>query len=147
MKVKRKSPDHLNFPIRCTWPNKPDLSGYNYSAISSLVLTADCSQLLRRDREPDGASKSLVRRIDPKLMGDRVQREVPTAELSKKKKVRDEVERAERAAISRKRHNNTVSGFGYLDIVGATQGIEGLTHRPCTMETSQVYELILSMVH
>ena len=32
---------------------KPDLSGYNYGAISSLVLTADRSALPRRDKEPD----------------------------------------------------------------------------------------------
>ena len=34
---------------------KQDLSGYNYAAISSLVLTADRSALPRRDKEPDGA--------------------------------------------------------------------------------------------
>ena len=62
-----------------------DLSGYNYSAISSLVLTADRSALPRRDKEPDGAPTSLAGRIDPKEMGSRVQRERPK-ELEKKKK-------------------------------------------------------------
>ena len=64
---------------------KPDLSGYNYAAISSLVLTADRSALPRRDKEPDGAPTSLAGRIDPREMGSRVQREVPK-DLQKKKK-------------------------------------------------------------
>ena len=33
---------------------KAGLSGYNYGAISSLVLTADRSALPLRDKEPDG---------------------------------------------------------------------------------------------
>ena len=48
---------------------KPDLSGYNYGAISSLVLTTDRSALPRRDKEPDGSPVSLAGRIDPKDMG------------------------------------------------------------------------------
>ncbi|THG98884.1 hypothetical protein EW026_g3362 [Hermanssonia centrifuga] len=64
---------------------KRDLSGYNYAAISSLVLTADRSALPRRDKEPDGAPTSLAGRIDPREMGSRVQREVPK-DLEKKKK-------------------------------------------------------------
>ena len=63
---------------------KPDFSGYNYGAISSLILTTDCSALPRRDKEPDGAP---------------------------------------------------------------TQDVEGLTYRPRTAETRQVYELILAAVH
>ncbi len=49
---------------------KRDLSGYNYSAIASLVIT-DRSQVPRRDKEPDGAPESLVGRINPKDMGSR----------------------------------------------------------------------------
>jgi hypothetical protein len=58
-------------------PAKPNLSGYNYGAISSLVLTAVRSALPRRDKEPDGAPTSLAGRIDPREMGSRVQRAVP----------------------------------------------------------------------
>ena len=48
-------------------PGKPDLSGYNYGTISSLVLTAERSMLPWTDKEPDGALESLVGRIlDPK---------------------------------------------------------------------------------
>ncbi len=50
-------------------PGKPDLSGYNYGAISSLLLTADRSAIPRRDKEPDGAPESLVGRINPGDMG------------------------------------------------------------------------------
>ena len=66
-------------------PAKPDLSGYNYGAISSLVLTADRSVLPRRDKEPDGAPTSLVGRIDPNQMGSRVLRAQPK-DMDKKKK-------------------------------------------------------------
>ena len=38
-------------------------------------------------------------------------------------------------------------GFGYTDIIEATQGVEGLTYRPRTAETKEVYELMLSIVH
>ena len=34
----------------------------------------------------------------------------------------------------------------YIDIIEATQGIEGLTYRPRTAETKEVYELMLSIV-
>jgi len=37
-------------------------------------------------------------------------------------------------------------GFRYIDIIEATQGIEGLTYRPRTTETKEVYELMLSIV-
>ncbi|KAF7797360.1 hypothetical protein EIP86_008555 [Pleurotus ostreatoroseus] len=122
---------------------KRDLSGYNYAAISSLVLTADRSALPRRDKEPDGAPTSLVGRIDPKEMGSRVQREVPKDLEKKKKKAADksDVEKAP------KRRAAETTGFGYTDIIEATQEVEGLTYRPRTAETREVYELILSSVH
>ncbi|KAG8766567.1 DEIH-box ATPase [Ceratobasidium sp. 428] len=122
---------------------KRDLSGYNYGAISSLVLTADRSALPRRDREPDGAPESLVGRIDPKQMGSRVQREAPK-DLEKKKKKAAAQDGAEKAA---KRKGGATSGFGYTDIIEATQDVEGLTYRPRTAETREVYEMILATVH
>ena len=112
---------------------KPDLSGYNYAAISSLVLTADRSALPRRDKEPDGAPTSLAGRIDPREMGSRVQREVPKDLDKKKKKAAKEVEGAERAPKRRAAAEPT--GFGYTDIIEATQDVEGLTYRPRTAET------------
>ncbi|KAF9006973.1 Sec63 Brl domain-containing protein [Cyathus striatus] len=127
-------------------PGKPDLSGYNYGAISSLVLTADRSALPRRDKEPDGAPTSLAGRIDPKEMGSRVQRQAPK-DLDKKKKkaVADRQDATEKAATKRK--TETSFGFGYTDIIEATQDVEGLTYRPRTAETREVYEMILSSVH
>lgn len=124
-------------------PGKPDLSGYNYGAISSLVLTADRSNLPRRDKEPDGAPESLVGRIDPKQMGSRVQREAPK-DLEKKKKKATE----QRDGIERPGKRKVVeAGYGYTDIIVATQDVEGLTYRPRTAETREIYELILSIVH
>ncbi|KAI9460719.1 Sec63-domain-containing protein [Russula earlei] len=124
-------------------PGKPDLSGYNYGAISSLVLTADRSTLPRRDKEPDGAPTSLAGRIDPREMGSRVQRAVPKDLDKKKRRAADKQDSSERAAKRRQE----AAGYGYADILEATQDVEGLTYRPRTAETREVYELILSTVH
>ncbi|KAG6820013.1 hypothetical protein H0H93_006477 [Arthromyces matolae] len=122
---------------------KPDLSGYNYGAISSLVLTADRSVLPRRDKEPDGAPTSLAGRIDPREMGSRVQRQAPKDLEKKKKKAA-----ADRQDASEKQPKRKAElGFGYTDIIEATQDVEGLTYRPRTAETKEVYEMILSAVH
>src|SRR5258708_26376844 len=123
---------------------RPDYSGYNYGAISSLVLTTDRSALPRRDKEPDGAPTSLAGRIVPKDMGSRVQRQVPKDLDKKKKKASEKADSSEKAALKRKAD---FSGFGYADIIEATQDVEGLTYRPRTAETRDVYELILSTVH
>jgi pre-mRNA-splicing helicase BRR2 len=123
---------------------KRDLSQYNYAAISSLVLSADRSVLPRRDKEPDGAPTSLAGRIDPREMGSRVQREVPKDLEKKKKKATDKQEGAEKVP---KRRAAETAGFGYTDIIEATEDVEGLTYRPRTAETREVYELILSSVH
>jgi len=123
---------------------KPDLSGYNYGAISSLVLTTDRSALPRRDKEPDGAPVSLAGRIDVKDMGSRVQRQAPKDLEKKKKKAVEGAEPIEKASAKRKAE---ATGFGYADIIEATQDVEGLTYRPRTAETRQVYELILAAVH
>ncbi|KAJ3514868.1 hypothetical protein NLJ89_g2119 [Agrocybe chaxingu] len=123
---------------------KPDYSGYNYGAISSLVLTTDRSALPRRDKEPDGAPVSLAGRIDPKDMGSRVMRQAPKDVDKKKKKAAEKADPSEKAAAKRKAD---FAGFGYADIIEATQDVEGLTYRPRTAETREVYELILSAVH
>ena len=122
---------------------KRDLSGYNYAAISSLVLTADRSALPRRDKEPDGAPTSLAGRIDPREMVSRVQREAPKDLDKKKKKAADRQDDTEKP----KRRAAAATGFGYTDIIDATQELEGLTYRPRTAETREVYELILASVH
>ncbi|KIY72493.1 putative RNA helicase [Cylindrobasidium torrendii FP15055 ss-10] len=119
---------------------KRDLSQYNYGNISSLVLTADRSALPRRDKEPDGAPTSLAGRIDPKEMGKRAFREAPKDMQKKKKAVeRQEGERAPKRRVD--------AGLGYTDIIEATEDVEGLTYRPRTAETREVYVLILSAVH
>ncbi|KAG8908173.1 DEIH-box ATPase [Tulasnella sp. 403] len=123
---------------------KIDLSGYNYGAISSLVLTADRSALPRRDKEPDGAPETLVGRINPKEMGSRVQRQAPK-DLDKKKKKANQDETGEK--IGKRKGGDSGFGFGYTDIIEATQEVEGLTYRPRTAETREVYSLIVSIVH
>ncbi|PPQ88313.1 hypothetical protein CVT25_012373 [Psilocybe cyanescens] len=120
---------------------KRDLSQYNYGNISSLVLQTDRSALPRRDKEPDGAPVSLAGRIDPKDMGSRVIRQAPK-DLDKKKK-----KAVEGPDPSEKKRKVESAGFGYADIIEATQDVEGLTYRPRTAETRQVYEHILSSVH
>ncbi|KAG1730314.1 putative RNA helicase, partial [Suillus lakei] len=123
---------------------KPDLSGYNYGAISSLVLTADRSALPRRDREPDGAPTSLAGRIDPREMGSRVQRQAPKDVEKKKKKAGDAGKQEAPEKVVKRRAE---AGFGYTDIIDATQEVEGLSYRPRTAETREVYEVMLSTVH
>ncbi|KAF7292175.1 U5 small nuclear ribonucleoprotein helicase [Mycena indigotica] len=123
---------------------KPHLSGYNYGAISSLVLTADQSALPRRDKEPNGAPTSLVGRVNPRDMGSHVQCKMPKDLEKKKKKASDGQDASEKQPAKRK---TQATGFGYTDIIEATQDVEGLTYRPMTAETREVYELILSSVH
>jgi pre-mRNA-splicing helicase BRR2 len=129
--------------------NKPDLSGYNYGAISSLVLTTDRSKIPRQDKEPDGAPTSLAGRIDVKEMGSRVQRAQPK-DLDKKKRRALDRGGDESAASSGKAKRKAAvaeGGFGYADVIEATQDVGELTYRPRTTETREVFELILSAVH
>jgi pre-mRNA-splicing helicase BRR2 len=77
-------------------------------------------------------------------MGSRVVREAPKDLEKKKKKASDRQDPSEKQAMKRKAET---SGFGYTDIIEATQDVEGLTYRPRTAETREVYELILSSVH
>ena len=123
---------------------KPDLSGYNYGAIASLVLTPDRSNIPRGDKEPDGAPTSLAGRIDPRQMGSRVQRQTPK-DLDKKKKKATEGRDVSDKQSSKRRVAE--AGFGHTDIIEATQDVEGLTYRPRTAETREIYEMILSSVH
>ncbi|KAJ3845800.1 hypothetical protein EV368DRAFT_70427, partial [Lentinula lateritia] len=127
---------------------KPDLSQYNYGAISSLVLTADRSALPRRDKEPDGAPTSLAGRIDVRDMGSRVVREGPGDVGGKKRKKSEKVRGKERGVGGKEESTTTALGFsGYTDIVDATHEVEGLGYRPTTVETQEVYELLLSEMH
>ncbi|PCH40625.1 hypothetical protein WOLCODRAFT_159679 [Wolfiporia cocos MD-104 SS10] len=99
---------------------KRDLSSYSYAAISSLILTADWSALLRRDKEPDGAPTSLAGRIDSCEMGSTWK----DLEEKKKQKATDKQDTSERQPKRRAE----ATGFGYMDIIEATQDVEGLTY-------------------
>ncbi|GJN87131.1 hypothetical protein Rhopal_000076-T1 [Rhodotorula paludigena] len=130
-------------------PPKPDLAGYQYHAMSTLVTTAERSRY--REQEPTGEAESLAGRIGIKDMGGRAFREEVNVE-EKRKRADKERERRERreggdeAGAQRKR--KTMPGATrYGDVLEATQDLEGLDYRPRTSETRAVYELMLSSVH
>lgn len=124
-------------------PKNRDFSGYQYAAMSSLVLTADRSKIPRRDNEPTGEPETLVGRIDPKSMGSRAFKESGNLkqDISKKK--------SKHAANhdERPRKVTEASGRRYGDVIEAIQEIEGLNYKPRTSETKQIYEILLSTVH
>jgi pre-mRNA-splicing helicase BRR2 len=77
-------------------------------------------------------------------MGSRVQRQAPK-DVEKKKKKAGDAGKQETSEKVVKRH--VEAGFGYTDIIEATQDVEGLAYRPRTAETREVYEIMLSTVH
>jgi pre-mRNA-splicing helicase BRR2 len=115
---------------------KPDLTGYNYGAISSLVLMADRSVLPRRDKEPDGVPTSLAGRIDPKEMDSRAIRQAPK-DLNKKK---------EKASDKQEPFNRQKSNLQSVKLRSetTTQHVEGLTYH---LEPPKHVPLFLSLVH
>jgi pre-mRNA-splicing helicase BRR2 len=75
-------------------------------------------------------------------MGSRARRAAPKdVEHKKKKAAEDGVEK------SSKKRTAAATGFGYADILEATQDVEGIRYQPRTAETRTVYELMLGMVH
>lgn len=114
-----------------------DLSGYQYSALSSLVLSSG-----RRpgENEPTGEAETLVGRIDPKAMGSRVARQ-PVADLEKKK--RKAAENDELGGARKARAGATE----YANVLQASAELDGLRYIPRTDETRGVYELILALIH
>lgn len=117
--------------------NQRDLSGYQYSALSSLVLSAGRRQ---GGNEPTGEAESLVGRIDPKAMGSRVVRAQVTDVEQKKRKAAENDE----LGVVAKRTN--ADAGQYANVLQASAELDGLRYLPRTQETRQVYELILSMV-
>jgi pre-mRNA-splicing helicase BRR2 len=122
-------------------PKKQDLSGYQYSAISSLVTQTDRRLVDRHDNEPTGAPETLVGRIDPKAMGSRAGRE-GIKDLDKKRKKAEEDGEVRRP---RPATGQAAVGQGYADVLQATADIEGLSYVPRTAETRETYEMILNM--
>ncbi|WFD03560.1 RNA helicase [Malassezia obtusa] len=116
-----------------------DLSGYQYSALSSLVLSSG-----RRpgENEPTGEAESLVGRIDPKAMGSRVARQ-PIADLDKKKRKAAELDELHAGSGARKARATPQ----YANVLQASAELDGLRYMPRTDETRSVYELILALIH
>lgn len=79
-------------------------------------------------------------------MGSRITREAPKEVDKRKSKakvgVADEVERSIRRA-----QEKSTARFGAADILESVAQLEGLRYRPRTMETREVYELMLGLVH
>ncbi|WFC94772.1 RNA helicase [Malassezia brasiliensis] len=120
-------------------PGPRDLSGYQYSALSSLVLSSG-----RRpgENEPTGEAESLVGRIDPKAMGSRVTRQ-PVADVEKKKRKAAELDELHGAHGARKAR----AAPQYANVLQASAELDGLRYQPRTDETRGVYELILALIH
>ncbi|GAK66043.1 sec63-domain-containing protein [Moesziomyces antarcticus] len=136
-------------------PKKPDLSGYQYSALSSLVISADRPH--RRPDEPSGEAESLAGRINVRDMGTAVKVEgVKDLDKKRKKANADDGQRQSKrqaAAVSAGPSSSVAGGASfsnqsnYTDILQATAELEGLRYHPRTQETRDIYELILSIVH
>lgn len=126
-------------------PKNPDLSGYQYSAISSLVTQTDRRYLNKTENEGAGEAESLVGRIDPKAMGSRAGRE-EVKDLEKKKRRAEQDESGRIRKPARSNALSSSSGAKYADILQATADLEGLSYMPRTAETREAYEFILSII-
>lgn len=131
-------------------PKKPDLSGYQYSALSSLVINADRSH--RRPDEPSGEAESLAGRINVRDMGTAVKSEGVKDLDKKRKKAQADDELNQRQPKRQAASTSVVAASfsnrsNYTDILQATAELEGLRYHPRTAETRDIYELILSIVH
>lgn len=79
-------------------------------------------------------------------MGSRVAREAPKD--LEKKKAKSNLNSADAIERSIRRQQEKSSGFaGHADILEATQELEGLSYRPRTAETREIYEIMLGSVH
>jgi pre-mRNA-splicing helicase BRR2 len=109
----------------------------------------DRSKIPRRDYEPTGEAESLVGKIDQKSMGTRVHREAPKKDASSSKKSKQSAAEIVERSV---RRGAAGAGSGpaagsYADILEAALDSEGVSYRPKTAETREVFELILGMVH
>lgn len=107
--------------------------------MSSLVLQSNRSA---RPDEPTGQAETLAGKVTARDMGTRATRE--TVKDKDKKKLKSQMDDDGSSTAKRSASNK---GYGYSNILEATQDMEGLDYRPRTAETTQVYELILSVVH
>ncbi|TIB36491.1 hypothetical protein E3P84_00909 [Wallemia ichthyophaga] len=117
----------------------PQHAQFQYAAMSSLVLQSNRSA---RPDEPTGQAETLAGKVTARDMGTRATRE--TVKDKDKKKLKSQMDDDGSSTAKRSASNK---GYGYSNILEATQDMEGLDYRPRTAETTQVYELILSVVH
>lgn len=124
-----------------------DLAGYQYSALSSQVTTADRSLIGRRLHEPTGEAESLAGRIDPRTMGSRAGREHVVDMEKKRARAQEKQAQADSQPPPAKRARKGPV-HGPVDVLSATVEFDaGLVYRPRTAETRATFELLLSLVH
>lgn len=111
-----------------------------------MALMSPTDRTVIRSDEPTGQPESLVGRISVKDMGSRVQHEAPKDLEKKKAKAQRSQAEAEERAIRRAQEASTAR-FGAADVLASVAEMEGLRYRPRTAETSEVYELLLGLVH
>ncbi|CAO1628538.1 unnamed protein product [Sympodiomycopsis kandeliae] len=128
-------------------PKKPDLSGYQYSALSSQITQADRRLIDRNYNEPTGEAETLKGRVNIKDMGSRVQRETIKDLDKKKAKAHAQAQAKTQAKTQSQSQPQPSSRGNYSDVLQATADLEGLTYTPRTAETREIYELILNIVH
>ncbi|OLY81668.1 U5 small nuclear ribonucleoprotein 200 kDa helicase [Smittium mucronatum] len=124
-------------------------SQYQYAANSNLVLQADRSELPRRVNEPSGEPESLWGRIDPKEMGSRVRKDLSNIDPSKPSEDKSsnsisEIETEIKNSMSKNKIRKPV--YGYDDALVASENLDGSSYVPQTMETREIWSLILEFI-
>jgi pre-mRNA-splicing helicase BRR2 len=107
---------------------------YAYAANANLVLQVDRSQLPRRDKEPSGEPETLWGKLDPKLMGDRAQRQASDKPVQPKRS----------AAAAAQQNDKKKRKVDLPSSINDADAFEGLTYRPRSAETREAYALILN---
>jgi pre-mRNA-splicing helicase BRR2 len=111
------------------------------------ALTSPDRSVIRSD-EPTGKAETLKGRINVAEMGSRMERDAPKDLEKKKAKATAKLSQADAIERSIRRAQETSTArFGAADVLASVAEMEGLRYRPRTTETSEVYELILGLVH
>ena len=113
--------------------------------MSTLVLQADRRGMARRQDEPTGAPETLVGRIDPKAMGDRALRTKADVDSRRKKAAAN----GNAEVVSREPARRRAAGVrgAHADVLAAADDLEGISYRPRTRETREVFDVLLGAVH
>ncbi|KAJ3224615.1 DEIH-box ATPase [Clydaea vesicula] len=119
--------------------------------MSSQVTQHDPRFSSRRNNESTGEAESLAGKIKKGQMGSRaVRTAIEEKEKKNKKKLEKEAKLkqsgAERKSNKQKGSSIFHKGYGFNNILQATDDFESLQYRPKTKETKEIYELILAFI-